>query len=142
MYLKKESVPLAVQLADGVEYRPGFTISVKKAEWNKKDGVGAGADGDAKNAKKKPQYRMTQAEMKLLQKQIAARERKLLSWADGPEDDDMAIVILKHCFEPEELEDEKVETDVKQDLRKGCEPFGAVLKVSLMKFNPEVMFTT
>jgi len=116
---------------DGVAYRPGFKVSVQKAEWDK----AKAGDG---SKKKKKQMHMTLAEQQQLRKQIAAREKKLLSWADGPEDDDMQIVILKHCFVPAELKDEDFEADLKKDLRTGCATVGRVLKVSLMKFNPEV----
>lgn len=135
-FLKKESAELAIRLMDDFEYKPGFRISVKKA-WTRPD---QGKAGDGPRRKRPPQMQMTQTELNQLKKQIQARERKLLSWADGPEEDDMNIVILKHCFTPSELEDEAVETDLKKDLKEGCEKAGKVLKVSLMKFNPEVSY--
>jgi hypothetical protein len=129
-------VPLAIQLLHEYEYRPGFKLSVTLAD-RSSSLSGAGGGGVGKKRQQQLAH-MTQSQINQLQKQIQAQERKKLSWAEGPEDDDMRIVVMKHCFDPAEIEDEDVEADIRKDLREGCSAAGAVQKVSLIKRNPAV----
>ena len=44
-YLRQESVALAIQILDGTEIRPGFSVSVERAVFTAKSAVGSGGGG-------------------------------------------------------------------------------------------------
>lgn len=124
VYLKPESVDLAIQMLDGTKLRVnGEDIKVQKAEFKKKS--------DEENRGTKRQ--LSEEERQTIKKRLKALNEKAEDW-NG--DDDtinpkwLRTVIIKRAFTLKELaEDPLVIEDVKEDMQDGCEEIGAVEKV-------------
>lgn len=124
VYLKPESVDLAIQMLDGTKLRVnGEDIKVQKAEFKKK------SDEENKGTKRQ----LSEEERQTIKKRLKALNEKAEDW-NG--DDDtinpkwLRTVIIKRAFTLKELaEDPLVIEDVKEDMQDGCEEIGAVEKV-------------
>lgn len=124
VYLKPESVELAIQMLNGTKLRvKGEDISVQKAEFKEKTET----EG---NTSKRP---LTEEERQTIRKRLKALNDKAGDWHG---DDDtinpkwLRTVVIKRAFTLQELkEDPLVKEDVKEDMKEGCEAIGAVDKV-------------
>lgn len=134
VYFRQESVPLAVQMLDDSDFRPGERgpdgrMRVQIADYSYKKQT------DVPEEKKKSSNRDKQKIIKKTQKMNS----KLADWDD---DDPQAmtdtssrwdkVVILKHMFTLQELElDPAVMLEIKEDIREECEKLGPVTNVQL-----------
>ncbi|KAJ3295419.1 hypothetical protein HK104_002682 [Borealophlyctis nickersoniae] len=142
MYFKEESVPLACNLLDDTDFRLGQAskIRVQPAVFQEKEKPPSDANnekGSAKNGKK--------IDKKRAQKALHNLERRL-EWFDdskGKKSDKFAkIVVLKHMFTLEELEeDPTLLLDLKEDVRTECEKFGEVTNVVLYDLEKDGVMT-
>lgn len=122
-YFKEESVPLAIDLLDDSELRPGHPstkMNVQKAVFKEKDPV----------EKKKTLPGKVKAKKKLQQLQ------RKFDWVDeegGKKQEKFAkIVILKNMYTQEELDaDPTLLLELKDDVREECERLGEVTNVIL-----------
>lgn len=101
-YLREESIELAERYLDGEEIRPGCKVSVQKAVFTKKEGVvvkkaragGAAAAGGAGG--------LVAGKPSIAQQ----AQKQALSWnEDVDEVEGMRIVVLKHMFTLQEVEE-------------------------------------
>uniref|UniRef100_A0A7S4DUP5 RRM domain-containing protein n=1 Tax=Lotharella globosa TaxID=91324 RepID=A0A7S4DUP5_9EUKA len=124
-YMKVESVPLAIQFLHESEIRPGFKLTVQKAEFQQK--------GDKFIARKK-----TKTDIKF--QKFAAQQA--LDWdEDGlREIKGFRIVILMYMFDPKEAgpEPEKfyheLKVEVGMEVEKQC---GEIEKLTVFEHNPD-----
>lgn len=140
VYFRPESVKLAVQMLDDSDFRPGERgpdgrMKVQVADYSYKK------QADAPTEKTKAVNRDKQKIMKKTEKM----NRKLADW----DDDDPStlqdtssrwdkVVILKHMFTLEELEEDPAAMlEIKEDIREECEKFGPVTNVQLFDKEPE-----
>ncbi|RIA88218.1 hypothetical protein C1645_713419 [Glomus cerebriforme] len=131
-YLKEESVALACQLLDETQLRPDeiSIIRVQKAQFKEKEPKpDANQNDNNKLDKKKVQKKLQQLEKKL-------------DWYEtepGKKAERYSkIVILKHMFTLEELENDiTLILDLKEDIRNECEKLGEVTNVVLYDKEPE-----
>ncbi|KAI8073482.1 uncharacterized protein B0P05DRAFT_548747 [Gilbertella persicaria] len=130
-YFKEESVPLAIELLDDTDLRPGESgtrINVQKAVFKDKEPV----------EKKKS----TTAKLKVKRK-IQQIQRKL-DWVEeegGKKQEKFAkIVILKNMYTQEELDsDPTLLLELKEDVREECEKLGEVTNVILYDVSENVI---
>ncbi|POM74184.1 Splicing factor U2AF-associated protein 2 [Phytophthora palmivora] len=117
-YMKEASVELAVQLLDKSQIRPEWIIDVSPAEFKQKGGDFV--------KRKKPKID-TRAKIKMFEKE------KALSWNEGEvsEPAGLRIVVIKHMFTPAEIEDEKYEKELQEDIQDECSKIGEVSKITL-----------
>lgn len=124
VYLKPESVELAIQMLNGTKLRvKGEDISVQKAEFKEK------AETENKTTKRP----LTEEERQTIRKRLKALNDKAGDWHG---DDDsinpkwLRTVVIKRAFTLKELEEDPlVKEDIEEDMREGCEAIGAVDKV-------------
>ncbi|XP_076820008.1 17S U2 SnRNP complex component HTATSF1-like [Clavelina lepadiformis] len=126
-YLKKESLPLAIQILDGTKIR-GYTLSVQEAHFELK--------GDY-DASKKPKM-LSKKEKKKINKE----REKLLDWKLARSEEAVSkterVVIFKNMFDTNEFEEDPVQiTEIRDDIRKECEKFGPVKKVIVFDRHPD-----
>lgn len=122
-YFKEESVPLAIDLLDESELRPGQAatkLRVQKAVFKEKEPV----------EKKKTMSGKVKAKKKMQQLQ------RKFDWVDeesGKKQEKFAkIVILKNMYTQEELDaDPTLLLELKDDVREECERLGEVTNVIL-----------
>lgn len=122
-YFKEESVPLAVDLLDDAELRPGDSstkLNVQKAVFKEKEPV----------EKKKSTTGKLKAKKKIQQLQ------RKFDWVEeegGKKQEKFAkIVILKNMYTQEELDtDPTLLLELKEDVREECEKLGEVTNVIL-----------
>ncbi|GAA5805590.1 hypothetical protein HPULCUR_011110 [Helicostylum pulchrum] len=127
-YFKEESVPLAIDLLDEAELRPGQAstkMHVQKAVFKEKEPV----------EKKKSTTGKLKAKKKMQQLQ------RKLDWIDeegGKKQEKFAkIVILKNMYTQEELDaDPTLLLELKDDVREECEKLGEVTNVILYDKSP------
>nr|CAB3254690.1 HIV Tat-specific factor 1 homolog [Phallusia mammillata] len=127
-YLKRESVELAMQILDDMEIRKGYKLHIEEAEFQLKGNY---------DVTKKPKM-LSKKEKKKLQKE----QEKKLDWRLNRAEETLSktdrVVILKNMFDPSEFEEDPVLiTDIRDDLRKECEKFGAVKKVIVFDRHPD-----
>ncbi|KAE9337533.1 hypothetical protein PF008_g12485 [Phytophthora fragariae] len=117
-YMKEASVELAVQLLDKSQIRPEWPIDVSPAQFKQK--------GQDFVKRKKPKID-TRAKIKMFEK------AKALSWNEGEvsEPAGLRIVVIKHMFTPEEIEDEEYEKELQDDIQDECSKIGEVSKITL-----------
>ncbi|KAG1609010.1 hypothetical protein G6F46_011120 [Rhizopus delemar] len=126
-YFKEESVPLAIELLDEAELRPGKSatkMTVSKAVFKEKK---------EQNEKKRTNKMKAKKKMQQLQRK--------LDWVDdesGKRQEKFAkIVILKNMYTQEELdEDPTLLLELKEDVRDECEKLGEVTNVILYDKSP------
>lgn len=126
-FVSPESVFLAIQQFDGVEYKPGFVLKVSEAEFAP---TATTATKDSKDARIKKVRRM--------------HERAKLSWdedAGNRSESALLIVVLKGLFVPGAELDER---ELERDLIEGLEPVltqggGEIKKITLFKSHPEAV---
>jgi len=125
-YYKPESVPLAIQILDETEIKPGFKIKIEEAHFEGKAG------GEAVKKKK--------LDKKVIKQRLQKMEKKL-QWfeeSSGPKPKYARVVILKHMFTLEEIEkDPGVIIDIKNDIREECEKLGEVSSIMLFDNSEE-----
>lgn len=129
-YLRKESLPLAIQMLNGTKL-PGSSqkIKIQQATFTMKGEFNAKLKPKKKNNNKKKKKQNHQA--------------NLLDWRERAGGDDLRpkhakIVIMKHCFDPKEfLEDACMITEIRDDIREECEKLGPVKKVLLFDRHPD-----
>lgn len=126
-YLKVESVALALQLLDGAEIAPGYTVAITRATFEKK----AGAKRKAKPKKKG----------KTDKHQKQTQEKRLLGWhEDKGEVSKKAagVVVIKNMFTVQQIDaDATYIIDLKTDLESECSKFGVVKKVMVFDRHPD-----
>ncbi|GJJ78511.1 HIV Tat-specific factor 1 [Entomortierella parvispora] len=134
-YLRHESVPLAIDLLDDTEYRPGVEkgrIRVQQAQFKEKE----------KPTSATPAAGLTEERKKKVQKKYQKLEKKL-DWFEDDEtlakaDKWNKVCILKHMFTLQELEaDPTLLLDLKEDIREECEKVGEVTNVIIYDQHPE-----
>ncbi|CAG8546547.1 13953_t:CDS:10 [Acaulospora colombiana] len=138
-YLKEESVTLACQLLDETDLRPdeASKIRVQKAQFKEKDPKssveGQGSDQN-KNINGKSDKRKVQKKLQQLEKKLDWFEVEPGKKAERYN----KIVILKHMFTLEELEEDVgLILDLKQEIREECEKLGEVTNVILYDKEPD-----
>lgn len=140
VYFRPESVQLAVQMLDDAEFRMGDhqgTMKVQVADFSYKQQKEVPAGDPAKN-------KSNQREKAKIIKKTQKMNSRLADW----DDDDPStvaetgnrwdkVVILKHMFTLQELEDEpEALLDIKEDIREECEKLGPVTNVQLFDKEP------
>ncbi|CAG8547349.1 4288_t:CDS:10 [Acaulospora morrowiae] len=134
-YLKEESVTLACQLLDETDLRPNEAskIRVQKAQFKEKDPK-LPVEGQTKNNSGKSDKRKAQRKLQQLEKKLDWFETETGKKAERYN----KIVILKHMFTLEELEnDVSLILDLKQEIREECEKLGEVTNVILYDKEPD-----
>lgn len=129
-YFKEESVPLAVDLLDDAELRPGDSstkMNVQKAVFKEKEPV----------EKKKSTTGKLKAKKKIQQLQ------RKFDWVEeegGKKQEKFSkIVILKNMYTQEELDtDPTLLLELKEDVREECEKLGEVTNVILYDVSCEI----
>jgi len=124
-YMKVESVPLAIQFVDQTEIRPGFKLTVQKAEFQQK--------GEKFIEKK---HKKADIKFKRFQQSTA------LDWdEDGVKEiKGFRIVILKHMFTPLEAKPDRdkffdeLKEEVGAEIEKKC---GEIEKFTVFENNPD-----
>ncbi|KAF9570523.1 hypothetical protein EC968_001745 [Mortierella alpina] len=131
-YLRPESVPLAIDLLDDTEYRPGVDksrIRVQQAQFKEKEKTATPA-GLSEERKKKVQKKFQKMEKKLDWFEDDEGLMKAEKWSK--------VCILKHMFTIQELEaDPTLLLDLKEDIREECEKVGEVTNVIIYDHHPE-----
>ncbi|KAG9320238.1 hypothetical protein KVV02_005859 [Mortierella alpina] len=131
-YLRHESVPLAIDLLDDTEYRPGVDrsrIRVQQAQFKEKEKT-ATPPGLSEERKKKVQKKFQKMEKKLDWFEDDEGLMKAEKWTK--------VCILKHMFTIQELEaDPTLLLDLKEDIREECEKMGEVTNVIIYDHHPE-----
>ncbi|CAO3564985.1 unnamed protein product [Mortierella alpina] len=131
-YLRHESVPLAIDLLDDTEYRPGVDksrIRVQQAQFKEKEKTSTPA-GLSEERKKKVQKKFQKMEKKLDWFEDDVGLMKAEKWSK--------VCILKHMFTIQELEaDPTLLLDLKEDIREECEKVGEVTNVIIYDHHPE-----
>lgn len=124
-YLKVDSVPLALQLLDQSEIKPGHAVTITRAVFQQK------GDFDASKKPRKPKKK----------KGKDHGTEKLLSWHEPTAEKKKkaeGVVVLKHMFAPKQFdEDPTYLNDLREDLQSECEKFGAVKKIMIFDRHPE-----
>uniref|UniRef100_A0A7S3A676 RRM domain-containing protein n=1 Tax=Rhodosorus marinus TaxID=101924 RepID=A0A7S3A676_9RHOD len=121
-YLQKPSVDNAVLLLDGAEFKPGWKLEVRKAEFKIK--------GNSYISRPKRQKGVANAHQALKQ--------KALGWNEGVDDGrGLRIVILKHCFDPNQMTNPTDYEDLREDMEIECSKMGEVEKVTVFNGNSE-----
>ncbi|KAF1327043.1 Rna-binding protein, partial [Globisporangium splendens] len=117
-YMKEASVELAIQLLDKSEIRPEWPIDVSPAVFEQKGSEFVG---------RKKLKLDSRAKVKKIE------QEKALSWNEGGDDDKngLRIVVIKHMFTPEEIEDEAYENELRDDILAECLKIGEVTKITL-----------
>ncbi|TYZ63806.1 hypothetical protein PybrP1_007338 [[Pythium] brassicae (nom. inval.)] len=107
-YMKEASVELAVQLLDKSQIRPEY-------------------DKGNEFVKRKKVKLDSRAKVKKFE------QEKALSWNEGENDDrnGLRIVVIKHMFTPDEIEDEAYENELRDDILAECLKLGEVAKITL-----------
>uniref|UniRef100_A0A7S0GK02 RRM domain-containing protein n=1 Tax=Amorphochlora amoebiformis TaxID=1561963 RepID=A0A7S0GK02_9EUKA len=124
-YMKMDSVPLAIELLNDSQFRPGITIKVSKAEFQQK--------GDKFIEKK-----LTKTDLKFKR----FKKQQALDWdEDGVNQiKGFRIVVLKHMFTPEEAKPDKekfyreLEAEVGSEIESKC---GDIDKLTVFENNPD-----
>lgn len=140
VYLKEDSVELAIRLLDDSELRlgeGGETMKVAKAEFTPKEpGDRPNEDGKSDHSKKRRQ------------KKIDKLKSKLGGWESDEEapvvkSRNDKVVVLKHMFTRQELEeDPALLLDLKEDVRDEAETLGEVTNVTLYDVSPACLHIT
>jgi len=126
-YANEESVDIAISMLSGKEIRPGFPLTVERAQFEQK--------GDYKPRSKKQIDEIAKIKYK-------ANKEKLMGWKD---DDDITeglrIVILENMFGPEDFTEETktaffelLEQDIRLDFE---EKFGAIKRIKIFEHHPD-----
>ncbi|KAI8610240.1 hypothetical protein BC830DRAFT_1146752 [Chytriomyces sp. MP71] len=134
-YFKEESVALAVNLLDDVEFRlgvPATRVRVSQAVFKEKEKPAAGS-GAADATAGAGAGNKGKVDKKKAQKKIQNLQKKL-DWFEeeaGKKNEKFArIVILKHMFTKQEIdEDPTLLLDLKEEVREECEKLGEVTNV-------------
>ncbi|XP_045197517.1 HIV Tat-specific factor 1-like isoform X2 [Mercenaria mercenaria] len=118
-FIKKESVDLALNLLDGLEYK-GHKIKAERAQFHLK--------GEYDPSKKKK--KLTNKEKRRLKE----RQAKLFDWRPdklrGARQKHEKVVVLKNVFDPKTFEDDPVQINIlTRDMRTECTKYGEVKKV-------------
>lgn len=123
-FLREESVAMAIEILNDTEIRPGYKISVDKAQFEQK--------GDYKA---RESYKLDQIQRYKLKTDV---ERKL-GWNEEDDEKGLKIVILKNMFESKDFyEDEALRQDLELDIIDECETnFGQVDKFMIFEEHPE-----
>ncbi|KAF9933785.1 hypothetical protein BGZ65_004002 [Modicella reniformis] len=131
-YLRHESVPLAIDLLDDTEFRPGIEkgqIRVQQAQFKEKERPTAPTT-------------LSEDQKKKVQKKYLKLEKKL-DWFEDDEnlvkaDKWNKVCILKHMFTIQELErDPSLLLDLKEEIREECEKLGEVSNVIIYDHHPD-----
>ncbi|ONH69863.1 Splicing factor U2AF-associated protein 2 [Cyberlindnera fabianii] len=131
IYMKPESVPLAVQMLDDTRLRVGAdAIKVQAAEFKEK--VKQENSNDESQGTKR---QLTDEDKKVIKKKLKQMSDRVEDWHG----DDEAInpkwlrtMVLRRAFTLQELsEDPQEKIDIAEDIKEGCEDFGNVEKVIL-----------
>lgn len=125
VYLKPESVDLAVQMLDDTQLRVnGAKIKVERAQFKPKD------DGD-----EAPKKQLTEEERKVIKKRYKILSSKTEDWQGDDETVNpkwVRTMVLKRAFTLEEIQrDPLSKEDIVEDFQEESEQFGAVDKVIL-----------
>ena len=119
-------MPLACDLLDDSEFRPGFKISVQPAVFDQKN-----EDQDGQKKRKK-------VDKNLVKRRLEQMQRKV-GWDDELEqlksaEKNKRIVVLRHMFTSQELEEQpELLLEIKDDIRAECAKFGEVTNVRLFE---------
>jgi len=103
IYLQPQSVDLAIDLLDSVEFEPGFTLKVSPATFEK-----ASAPEAKKRKSERTEDRPPPKIDKRIKQVLKKQEQLALSWSDGDgptKDSALCIVVLKNMFDPQQLLD-------------------------------------
>ena len=138
VFLKEDSVDLAIRLLDDRELRlgeGGEPMRVSKAEFTSK---APAENGGSENSK--PDH-----QKKRRQKKVDKLKSKLGGWDSDEEAPSTTrydkIVILKHMFSKSELEeDPALLLDLKEDVREEAETLGEVTNVTLYDVRVHILF--
>ncbi|RUP46430.1 hypothetical protein BC936DRAFT_146964 [Jimgerdemannia flammicorona] len=136
-YFKEESVALAVNLLDESEFRVGDKSTVMRVQ----EAVFKEKEPSASSSNPAEKKGGNLHDKKRVQKKLHQLQRKL-DWVDdekGAKADKFSkIVILKHMFTHEELEeDPALILELKDEVREECEKLGEVTNVILYDKSPE-----
>ncbi|KAK8812595.1 hypothetical protein WA538_003809 [Blastocystis sp. DL] len=130
-YLRKESIQLAIQMQDGcpLRYTDSQKVKVTEAIFEKKQ-----------SAEVKKREEEEDDKTKKLRWMHMQQQKQTLSWAEGDEEVGgvgLKIIVLQNMFSPEEAKKPGFKEEMKRDVLEGCEPFGAVDKVTVFDSNPD-----
>lgn len=125
---------MALELLDEGYLRIGTKISVTKAEFQKKEGVGDDNGYDFK----RPRPTISHAQVKVAQ----SISKQALAWN---EDDDLGvskkralkIIVLEGMFTPAEAKSDKFMAELEQDIVSECEKCGSIEKITVFSQNPK-----
>ncbi|KAI8990798.1 hypothetical protein BDF20DRAFT_812538 [Mycotypha africana] len=130
-YFKEESVPLAIDLLDEAELRPGektSKLNVQKAVFKQKDNTTTEQKKKSMSSKMKAKKKLQQMQRKLdwVESDVGKKQEKFAK-----------IVILKNMYTQEELDAEPtLYLELKQDVREECEKLGEITNVILYDKSP------
>jgi len=117
VYFKPESVPLAIQILDTVEIKPGFHVKVEQATYEQKT-----------QAKENSQPKKKSKKFKIY------NQEKELGW----EEEESLYIVLKNMFDPKDAgENPNFYQELKEDIQAECEKLGPIEKVKVFEGNPE-----
>ncbi|KAI8333267.1 hypothetical protein EDC96DRAFT_20206 [Choanephora cucurbitarum] len=123
-YFKEESVPLAIDLLDDSELRPGVNgtkINVQKAVFKEKEQPAEKKKSTAAKTKVKRKIQQLQRKFDWVDEETGKKQEKFAK-----------IVILKNMYTQEELDaDPTLLLELKEDVRDECEKLGEVTNVIL-----------
>jgi len=127
-YLKEESVAQAITLLDGAEIRPGFKMTVEKAEFKMK--------GDTFVPKKVDKDDTVAPS---IAKKKRPNQLKELSWNEHEDAKGLRIVVLKHMFDPNEAkEDSQYYDGLRMEIGQEVEEkVGQIDKLTVFEGNPQ-----
>jgi HIV Tat-specific factor 1 len=121
VFFRPESVPLACNgILQGMEYTPGFPVTLKAAKREKKEGEAAQQKGQKKRDKRVKLY----------------DQEKELDW---DEEEEKVHVIVKHLFTLEEVREGGMDffEELRSDLAAELGKMGKVKTLKIFQYNPE-----
>ena len=140
-FLKAESVALAVTLRDGFKFRPGHTLRVQAATFEKREG-GEG-DGGASSGAGGGKRRLGKEELQLRKKQRLLEQKALSEWDAGLSGTGKrnTTVVLTGLFDAAAVAAADAEADggdafyanLKQDIEVECRKAGHVERVTVFE---------
>lgn len=137
VYFRAESVPLAIALMDGApfpDHTSSHKITVEPAKFAE----------SSKNDKKIPKV-LTDIDKTRIKQRAKKLSEKLGDWSEDDELQNETLserhlarsVVINHAFSLDELsQDPNASSDIRDDLRDGCEDIGPVKNVTLYEGEP------
>ncbi|CAG9465164.1 unnamed protein product [Pedinophyceae sp. YPF-701] len=146
VYLRRESVDLAVKILNGAQLRPGEPpIRVSEATFtDRRDGGGGG--GEAENGAGRGAQEKKKGPRKGEKNVVRQQLERMLGW--GGEDrlhrDSEVVVVLRNAFDPHAgtmARGSPEQQQLERDMRQGCEEHGRVEKLRIYDRHPDGLVT-